>query len=421
MKNAMIFSLFLLTINTLAAAVAAEQPHRQQDPPQPSQCPSQTSSSFCGSTGVTVRFPFWIRSTQHPDRCRGYEGFDLTCGPNGQTLITLSLETAPFVVHGVDYSTQELWVNDPGDCLPGRLLSLNFSTSSSPSPFRGLYGQTYTFFNCSGDYSSYPGMNPIACLSGGGWGRGEYSVFASSSERAIAGLRRRPSCRVVAAVEVPVEWPFYEQVMSSDLSADLRLTWDSPDCRRCVVRGGRCGLKGSDGGIGCFDVTQGRRGLPAPARYAITIGVGIPLFLFSLGALCCICRRVKRCATTPPPTSSSSAAADYQHNLRQLHLSVAAAAPPTPISSGLDRKTIESYPKIVLGESRRLPKPDENTCAICLSDYCPKETLKTIPDCGHCFHAECIDEWLKLKGNCPICRNSPEPVVSFAVPVQAWS
>lgn len=77
---------------------------------------------------------------------------------------------------------------------------------------------------------------------------------------------------------------------------------------------------------------------------------------------------------------------------------------------GLDGPTIESYPKIVLGESKRLPKVDDATCAICLSEYEAKETLRTIPPCQHCFHADCIDEWLKLNGTCPVCRNSPEQI-----------
>lgn len=75
--------------------------------------------------------------------------------------------------------------------------------------------------------------------------------------------------------------------------------------------------------------------------------------------------------------------------------------------SGLDAPTIESYPTTVLGESRRLPKPTDLCCPICLSDYEPKETLRSIPECNHYFHADCIDEWLKLNGSCPLCRNSP--------------
>lgn len=79
-------------------------------------------------------------------------------------------------------------------------------------------------------------------------------------------------------------------------------------------------------------------------------------------------------------------------------------------SQGLDESTIESYTKVVIGESRRLPAgPNDITCPICLSDYHANETLKCIPECQHCFHSECIDEWLRRKGTCPVCRNSPSP------------
>ena len=79
-------------------------------------------------------------------------------------------------------------------------------------------------------------------------------------------------------------------------------------------------------------------------------------------------------------------------------------------SQGLDESTIESYTKVIIGESRRLPAgPNDITCPICLSDYHANETLKCIPECQHCFHSECIDEWLRRKGTCPVCRNSPSP------------
>ncbi|XP_059663724.1 putative RING-H2 finger protein ATL21A, partial [Cornus florida] len=63
-------------------------------------------------------------------------------------------------------------------------------------------------------------------------------------------------------------------------------------------------------------------------------------------------------------------------------LTVAAVTPQsTNLSTGLDESTIESYTKVVLGESRRLPWPNDNTCPICLSDYSPKETVRCIPEC----------------------------------------
>ncbi|TMW84196.1 hypothetical protein EJD97_025639 [Solanum chilense] len=62
--------------------------------------------------------------------------------------------------------------------------------------------------------------------------------------------------------------------------------------------------------------------------------------------------------------------------------------------------------EIVLGESLRLPGLNSLTCPICLIEYIPGDSIRTIPVCQHCFHVQCIDEWLKMKSTCPVCRNS---------------
>lgn len=82
---------------------------------------------------------------------------------------------------------------------------------------------------------------------------------------------------------------------------------------------------------------------------------------------------------------------------------------PDAVVLGLDGSIIESYPKIVVGESRRLPKPNNGPCSICLSEYQAEDTIRCIPDCHHCFHVDCIDEWLRMNATCPLCRNSPAP------------
>jgi hypothetical protein len=46
---------------------------------------------------------------------------------------------------------------------------------------------------------------------------------------------------------------------------------------------------------------------------------------------------------------------------------------------------------------------DVDTCNICLCDYEANETVKTLP-CGHCYHAPCIDRWLRSVSNCPVCK-----------------
>jgi hypothetical protein len=75
---------------------------------------------------------------------------------------------------------------------------------------------------------------------------------------------------------------------------------------------------------------------------------------------------------------------------------------------GLHHSRIEQYPKIQLAESGQLPKSIDNVCSICLSEYKPMETLRSIPQCNHHFHADCIGVWLKMNATCPLCRNLPE-------------
>lgn len=81
--------------------------------------------------------------------------------------------------------------------------------------------------------------------------------------------------------------------------------------------------------------------------------------------------------------------------------------PPMAVD-GIDRSTIEKFPKIQVGERGQLPKPIDNVCSICLSEYEPMETLRSMPQCNHYFHAQCIDAWLKMNATCPLCRNLPE-------------
>ncbi|BBG96645.1 RING/U-box superfamily protein [Prunus dulcis] len=57
------------------------------------------------------------------------------------------------------------------------------------------------------------------------------------------------------------------------------------------------------------------------------------------------------------------------------------------------------------------PQRNYTVCSICLSEYKPRDQVRCIPDCHHCFHAECVDEWLRMSATCPICRNSPAPSV----------
>ena len=47
-----------------------------------------------------------------------------------------------------------------------------------------------------------------------------------------------------------------------------------------------------------------------------------------------------------------------------------------------------------------LHAPKKDTCSICLNNISSLYFLY----CGHYFHRHCIQKWLKLHNNCPICR-----------------
>ncbi|KAJ9148066.1 hypothetical protein P3X46_030161 [Hevea brasiliensis] len=337
----------------------------------------QFCEDFCSPISPEVRFPFGLDG----DGC-GYPGFNLSCNERGQTILNLP-RSGNFIVQSIDYQIQEIRITDPGNCFAERLLH-NFSLSGSP--FSTELNGAFSFLNCSSNFSisaSLPSSaRRINCLS-----NDNFTVVAMPT--GLHGyLPPIPSCIVMEnMVDVPVFWPRYPE-------GDSSLIWTTPDCGGCKLNGGTCGFK--DAGsldIGCFDLPSNDRGLPRSAKYGIIIGVGIPALMCIIGLGCYLCGRVRNYSRSHQSSSE---------------VTIALANPPSILIGGLDGPTIESYPKTLLGESRRLPKPNDSTCPICLSEYQPKETLRTIPECNHYFHADCIDEWLKMNPTCPLCRNSPE-------------
>ncbi|KAJ9692456.1 hypothetical protein PVL29_011493 [Vitis rotundifolia] len=48
---------------------------------------------------------------------------------------------------------------------------------------------------------------------------------------------------------------------------------------------------------------------------------------------------------------------------------------------------------------------EDAVCCICLGQYADNEELRELPCCSHFFHAECVDQWLKIKARCPLCQS----------------
>ncbi|VEU37936.1 unnamed protein product [Pseudo-nitzschia multistriata] len=75
------------------------------------------------------------------------------------------------------------------------------------------------------------------------------------------------------------------------------------------------------------------------------------------------------------------------------------------------QKKIDGLPIVVFDPENCSNKKDANDCDIkclvCQEEYCKAERLRKLP-CGHCFHVECIDQWLLSKDFCPYCRTTLE-------------
>uniref|UniRef100_A0A0E0JFI3 RING-type domain-containing protein n=1 Tax=Oryza punctata TaxID=4537 RepID=A0A0E0JFI3_ORYPU len=54
-------------------------------------------------------------------------------------------------------------------------------------------------------------------------------------------------------------------------------------------------------------------------------------------------------------------------------------------------------------------------CAVCLGQVDAGEKVRQLPKCGHLFHAECVDAWLRAHSTCPMCRAAVEGPATAAI------
>ncbi|KAG2309740.1 hypothetical protein Bca52824_029488 [Brassica carinata] len=335
----------------------------------PKKCSSTVSRPFrCGPLEAPIRFPL----CDHP-------GFNLHCTDLNKTVLDLPM-SGTFLVRDIDYYKQQIYISDPENCLAKRLLTFNMSGS----PFSPRFSIYYTFFSCP-NYVVLPySYRSIPCLNNSN------SSFYATSNYAFAELML-PSCQIVKRLHVPLISPSGEIEFSSYVgNQSLMLEWLSPNCRSCEMDNLRCGFKKKSSlEVKCFGSKNHGQLSRGVVAVIISFSIIVAVTLFGI----CIAIRVYN---SPRRGHSAVAAATVPQRPREI----------MGAARGLDQSTIETYKKVELGESRRLPGTNGIICPICLSEYASNETIRFMPECDHCFHVECIDVWLKIHGSCPLCRNS---------------
>ncbi|KAG9029760.1 hypothetical protein FRB95_004912 [Tulasnella sp. JGI-2019a] len=76
-------------------------------------------------------------------------------------------------------------------------------------------------------------------------------------------------------------------------------------------------------------------------------------------------------------------------------------------STGLPAHIISLLPTLPYKDSKEAQK--EERCPICLDDYGQDDTVMGIAECGHFFHKDCFQPWLKTSRTCPYCRQNINP------------
>nr|GMC76857.1 E3 ubiquitin-protein ligase ATL41-like [Ipomoea batatas] len=77
-----------------------------------------------------------------------------------------------------------------------------------------------------------------------------------------------------------------------------------------------------------------------------------------------------------------------------------------PPKTGLHPSVIAALPVTVY---QKVEESETVECSVCLSLLQDGEMARTLPNCNHTFHADCVDKWLGTQSTCPICRTEAEP------------
>jgi hypothetical protein len=72
----------------------------------------------------------------------------------------------------------------------------------------------------------------------------------------------------------------------------------------------------------------------------------------------------------------------------------------------IKKALIQLLPFARFSKENLVSSGDVPQCVICLEAFEDGDEFRTL-SCSHCFHRQCIDNWLELRSSCPLCSRVP--------------
>jgi hypothetical protein len=89
----------------------------------------------------------------------------------------------------------------------------------------------------------------------------------------------------------------------------------------------------------------------------------------------------------------------------------------TPPTAGSSQTRIDEIPTRIIGAATTgngndVENPDDSKegsgseeCAVCMESFSAGDEVRVLP-CNHEFHVACVDQWLRMRSTCPLCRSN---------------